>query len=75
MTSSEERPYYSIAPAGTLIWEREGAATWHPVIAQSKSNLVKHSKVGQTVKDWSNERSLTVNIDIFGCLCKIGLQD
>ena len=25
-------------------------ATCHPIIAQSKSNLVKHSKVGQTVK-------------------------
>ncbi|QCE14654.1 hypothetical protein DEO72_LG11g1657 [Vigna unguiculata] len=75
VTSSEERPYSSIAPVGTLIWEREGTATWHPVIAQSKSNLVKHSKAGQTVKDWSNERSLTINIDIFRCLCKIGLQD
>jgi len=38
--------------------------------SQSLSNLVK---AGQTVKDWSKERGLTANIDIFGYLCKIGL--
>jgi len=32
-------------------------------------------RAANLVKDWSNERGLTANIDIFGCLCKIGLQD
>jgi len=32
-------------------------------------------KVGQIFKDWSKERGLIGNINIFGCLCKIGLQD
>jgi len=36
------------------------------------SKLVKS---GEKVKDWSKERSLIANIDIFGCLCKIGLKD
>jgi len=36
------------------------------------SKLVKS---GKKVKDWSKERGLTVNIDIFRCLCKIRLQD
>jgi len=49
------------------------AAMCHPVIAQSNwSNLVKQSTL---VKNWSKERDLTANIDIFGCLCKIGLQN
>jgi len=41
-------------------------------------SLLLHSqlvKVGQTVNDWSNKRGLIANIDIFGCLCKFGLQD
>jgi len=36
------------------------------------SKLVKS---GKKVKNWSKERGLTANIDIFGCLCKIGLED
>jgi len=36
---------------------------------------VKLVKPGQTVKDWSNKRGLTANIDIFGSLCKIGQQN
>jgi len=38
-------------------------------------------KSGQAFKSWSNsqiwskERDLIANIDIFGCLCKIGLQN
>jgi len=39
---------------------------------QSWSNLVKYSNL---VKDWSNERALTANIDIFGRLYKFGLHD
>jgi len=30
-------------------------------------------KSGQKVKDWSKERGLIANIDIFGYLCKFGL--
>jgi len=36
------------------------------------SKLVKS---GQKFKDWSKERDLSANIDIFGYLCKFGLQD
>jgi len=45
------------AETETLIWEREWAATCHPIIAQSKSKLVKQStlvKYSNLVKDWSN---------------------
>jgi len=52
--SITQQSYCSIAPAKTLILEREGAATCHPVIAQSKwSKVVKYSNL---VKDWSNKR-------------------
>jgi len=63
----------------TLILEREGAVTCESAIAQSNwSNLVKQStlvKYSNMVKDWSNNRGLTANIDIFGSLYKIGLQN
>jgi len=39
------------------------------------NRAAKLVKSGQTVKDWSKERGLIVNIEIFGCLCKFGLQD
>jgi len=52
--SITQQPHCSIAPAKTQILEREGDATCHPVIAQSKwSKLVKYSNL---VKDWSNKR-------------------
>ena len=63
----------------TLIWEREGNDMCLLVITQSNwLNLVKQStlvKYSTLVKDWSKERDLTANIDIFRCLCKIGLQN
>jgi len=70
-----------IAPAAqsmkemeTLIWGSEEEVMCQSVIAQSKwSKLVKQAtlvKCSNMVKDWSNERGLTTNIDIFGCLCK-----
>ncbi|QCD78611.1 hypothetical protein DEO72_LG1g2247 [Vigna unguiculata] len=52
--SITQQPRCSIAPAKTQILEREGVATCHLVIAQSKwSKLVKYSNL---VKDWSNKR-------------------
>jgi len=52
--SITQQPHCSIAPAKTQIFEREGVATCHPVIAQSKwSKLVKYLNL---VKDWSNKR-------------------
>ncbi|QCD93567.1 hypothetical protein DEO72_LG5g1642 [Vigna unguiculata] len=57
----------------TLILEIEGAAMCQSAIAQS--NWSKLVKSGKKVKDWSKERGLIANIDIFGCLCKFGLQD
>jgi len=38
----------------------------------SIGQLVKASQIWPNIQDWSKERSLTTNIDIFGCLCKIG---
>jgi len=67
------------AETETLVWEREGAAACQLLIAQSywsTGQLVKAKvKSGQTVKYWLKEMGLFANIDIFGCLCKIGLQD
>ena len=40
---------------------------------QLVNGAAKLVKSGQKVKDWSKERGLTVNIHIFGSLCKIGL--
>jgi len=39
------------------------------------SSIQKLVKQSTLVKDWSKEKGLTANIDIFGCLCKIGLQN
>ena len=41
-------------------------------LVNGAAKLVKSDK---KVKDWSKERGLTTNIDNFGCLCKIGLQN
>jgi len=57
----------------TLIWEREEGC--HVSASQWTLEWSKLVKSGKKVKDWSNERGLFANIDIFGCLCKIGLQD
>jgi len=70
--------------AKTLILERESLR--HVSASNCTVKLVKLVKSGQLVngaaklvksdqkvKDWSKERDLTANIDIFGCLCKIGL--
>jgi len=51
------------------------SATCHPLIAQSNWLTYqwssKASQIWSKVKDWSKERGLTANIDIFGCLFKI----
>ena len=68
--TTEEQPSLHLQSAETLILEREGSTTCQSAIGQS--NLVKYSNM---VKDWSKNRGLTTNIDIFGCLCKFGLHD
>jgi len=40
---------------------------------QLVNGAAKLVKSGQKVKNWSKERGLTANINIFGCLSKIGL--
>jgi len=75
--NNEEQPHSSIVPVETLIWEREEKATCQSVIAQSNwSKLVKQPtlvKCSNMVKYWSNERGLTINIDIFEFPNKFGL--
>jgi len=68
--------------AETLILERDSLhhmsasdCTVKPVkYGQLVNWAAKLVKSGQKVKDWSKERGLSLNIDIFRYICKFGLQ-
>jgi len=74
--ATQQRPRMHLRQQNPNSGERailERAKPSHRVVnGQNWSNLVKCSNL---VKDWSNERGLTTNIDIFCCLCKFGLQN
>ena len=87
-SSSGRAAITSIAPIETLVWRKctlprvrlildSQLVNWStlvnwPTLVNWSTKLVKSS---QKVKDWSKEMGLTTNIDIFGCLCKIVLQN